>query len=91
MLKKWCTLRVIDEFRTSKNCCRCFNVTENVSYKYGEKNVKVNSVLRCKNNECGIVIDRDVNACKNIFNIFMSALNGQERPKEFSRKNTVCD
>ena len=38
---------IVDEYRTSKMCCRCDNETENVSYG----KVKVNSVLRCKNNE----------------------------------------
>ena len=39
---------------------KCDNETEKVSYG----KVKVNSVLRCKNNECGIVIDRDVMAVR---------------------------
>ena len=52
-------------------------------------NIKINSVLRCKNNECGTVIDRDINGCKNIYNIFKNALEGKERPKAFLRTNTV--
>ena len=74
-LKRWCTLKLVDEYRTSKMCCRCDNETEKVSYG----KVKVNSVLRCKNNECGIVIDRDVNGCKNIFKIFKCALDGKPK------------
>ena len=65
-------------------CCRCDSETEKVSYS----NVKVNSVLRCKNNECGIAIDRDVNGCKNIFKIFKCALDGKPRPKAFCRSTT---
>ena len=45
----------------------------------------VNSVLRCTNNECGIVIDRDINGCKNIYNIFLCALGNKPRPEAFCR------
>jgi len=81
-LKRWCTLKLVDEYNTSKLCCRCDNETEKVSYN----NVKVNSVLRCKNNECGIVIDRDINGCKNILKIFKCALERKDRPKAYCRQ-----
>ena len=84
-LKRWCTLKLVDEYCTSKMCCRCDSETEKVSYS----NVKVNSVLRCKNNECGIIIDRDVNGCKNIFKIFKCALDGKPRPKAFCRSTNT--
>ena len=84
-LKKWCKFVVIDEFKTSKICCKCHNETEKMSYN----NIKVNSVLRCKNNECGTVIDRDINGCKNIFNLFITALEGKERPKVFCRDEKI--
>ena len=80
-LKRWCKLKLVDEYCTSKLCCRCDSETEKVSYG----KVKVNSVLRCKNNECGIVIDRDVNGCKNIFKIFICALDGKVRPEAYCR------
>ena len=80
-LKQWCTLKLVDEYNTSKLCCKCESETEKVSYN----NVKTNSVLRCRNNECGIVIDRDINGCKNIFRIFKCALEGKERPKAYCR------
>ena len=60
---------------------RCHSEMEKMSYN----NIKINSVLRCKNNECGIVIDRDINGCKNIFNIFTKSLKGEEKPKKFCR------
>ena len=81
-LKRWCTLKLVDEYNTSKLCCRCDNETEKVSYN----NVKVNSVLHCKNNECGIVIDRDINGCKNILKIFKCALERKDRPKAYCRQ-----
>ena len=80
-LKRWCTLKLVDEYHTSKMCCRCDNETEKVSYD----KIKVNSVLRCTNNECRIVIDRDVNGCKNIFKIFKCALEGKPRPEAYCR------
>ena len=81
-MKRWCTLKLVDEYNTSKLCCRCDNETEKVSYN----NVKVNSVLHCKNNECGIVIDRDINGCKNILKIFKCALERKDRPKAYCRQ-----
>ena len=80
-LKKWCKLVLVDEYNTSKLCCRCHMKTEKMSYN----NIKVNSVLRCTNNECGIVIDRDINGCKNIYNIFLCALGNKPRPEAFCR------
>ena len=80
-LKRWCTIKLVDEYNTSKLCCKCESETEKVSYN----NVKINSVLRCRNNECGMVIDRDINGCKNIFKIFKYALEGKERPKAYCR------
>jgi len=53
-----------------------------------DNNVKINSVLRCRNNECGIVIVRDINGCKNIFKIFKCALEGKDRPKILPKKKT---
>ena len=84
-LKRWCTLKLVDEYCTSKMCCRCDSETEKVSYG----KIKVNSVLRCKNNECGIVIDRDVNGCKNIFKIFKCALEGKPRPEAYCRPKKI--
>ena len=59
----------------------CHYEMEKMSYN----NIKINSVLRYKNNECRIVIDRDINGCKNIFNIFTKCLKGEEKPKEFCK------
>jgi hypothetical protein len=77
-LTKWCDVVNVDEFRTSKLCCKCFSSTERV---YSQ----VNSVLRCKNVKCRNVIDRDVNGCKNILMILKSMLGLTIKPKEFNR------
>jgi hypothetical protein len=82
-LRKWCKVIDVNEFRTSKLCCKCHNETEKVSYN----SVKVNSVLRCLNNECGMIIDRDINGCKNILKMLMVSLNQIDKPDEFKRTN----
>jgi hypothetical protein len=82
-LRKWCKVLDVNEFRTSKLCCKCYTETQRVSYN----GIKVNSVLRCLNNECRMVIDRDINGCKNILKMLMVSLNQMELPKEFNRKN----
>ena len=80
-LKKWCKLVEVDEFRTSVTCYKCHSNTIKMSYN----SVQVNSVLRCSNNECGTVLDRDVNGCKNILHIFDAMLNRLPRPEAFCR------
>jgi hypothetical protein len=82
-LRKWCKVIDVNEFRTSKLCCKCHNDTEKVSYN----GVKVNSVLRCCNNECGMIIDRDINGCKNILKMLMVSLNQMDKPEAFKRTN----
>jgi hypothetical protein len=82
-LQKWCKVIDVNEFRTSKLCCKCHNETEKVSYN----GVKVNSVLRCCNNECGMIIDRDINGCKNILKMLMVSLNQMDKPEVFKRTN----
>jgi hypothetical protein len=82
-LRKWCKVLDVNEFRTSKLCCKCYTETQRVSYNGN----KVNSVLRCLNNECRIVIDRDINGCKNILKMLMVSLNQMELPAQFNRTN----
>ena len=82
-LKRWCRVIDVDEYKTSKMCCKCEKEME--KYKYNSESV--NSVLRCRNNECGIIIDRDINACKNILKILKAVLKDEERPEAFKRTN----
>lgn len=82
-LRKWCKVIDVNEFRTSKLCCKCHNETEKVSYN----GVKVNSVLRCCNNECGMIIDRDINGCKNILKMLKVSLKLIDKPEAFERTN----
>ncbi|CAM5998687.1 unnamed protein product [Sphagnum balticum] len=80
-LRKWCKTVDVDEFRTSKLCYHCHSETEKVSYG----DVKINSVLRCMNNECGMIVDRDINGANNIGSLFHNMIQGKERPEAFSR------
>jgi hypothetical protein len=82
-LRRWTKVVDVDEYRTSKLCCACHAETEKVSFNGS----KVNCVLRCKSNECGMVIDRDINGCKNILKVFLSLLKDKKRPLEFQRGN----
>ena len=37
-----------------------------------------------------MVIDRDINACKNILKIFITVLKDEERPEAFKRTKLFC-
>ena len=82
-LRKCCKVIDVNEFRTSKLCCKCHNETEKVYYN----GVKINSVLRCLNNECVMIIDRDTNGCKNILKMLIVSLNQMDKPEAFKRTN----
>jgi putative transposase len=48
----------IDEYNTSKKCCNCMNI---------KKNLGGNKIYKC--NKCKIIIDRDINAAINIYDL----------------------
>ena len=72
-LEKGTNLIICSEEYTSKTCTRCGLLTD----------VGSSEVYRCSS--CNLVIDRDINGCKNIFKIFKYALAGKERPKAYCR------
>ena len=81
-LEKWCDTKIsINEYCTSKTCYKCHGLMKKM--KYGD--VEVNKVLCCTNNKCGLVIDRDINASKNIYYLLSLLFCGRERPKVFCR------
>jgi putative transposase len=49
-------VKLIDEYMTSKTCCKCKNIKQDLK---GEK------IYNCS--ECNLVIDRDINAAINIY------------------------
>ena len=87
----------INEYRTSKMCHACAKETKQLDKEdYKEKSTfpfvpksplhtSVYSVLRC-NNGCGIIVDRDVNAAKNILHLLERQLDGSERPAFLTRQ-----
>jgi hypothetical protein len=83
-LRRWTKVIDVDEYNTSKKCCECWS--EMTKMKHDD--VSTYSVLRCENNECGIVIDRDVNASKNIRLLLRCRLGLEEKPVEFERPKT---
>ena len=91
-LKKYCKVVDVDEYLTSKLCHNCKCETENMRFNvYDEHNKKqsskkVHSVLCCKNTQCERnVMNRDVNASRNILEILMSTLTSKIRPICFRR------
>ena len=96
-LHKFCKVVDIDEYGTSQTCSECSNRVE--LYKNHIRRKKngvleptarmsnVFSVIRCKNNECKLcLMDRDINAARNILGLLVLQYLGQERPACFSRR-----
>jgi transposase len=68
----------IDEHRTSKCCSSCRSgEVHNVTYD----GKQCHQVVRCGNSElCGVVWQRDLNASRNIRELLMCKVRGDERP-----------
>lgn len=75
------TVVMVDEFKTSKTCSRCFRTVENVSYN----GVKCHQVVRCTNQACRAFWQRDFNAAMNIRECFVRLVTNQPRPAEMTR------
>lgn len=87
------TMTSTDEYRTSLMCSRCGSETCSIKYwkefgsdgKEDQRLIGCYGLRRCKNNECRITWDRDVNACQNILMVLSNDLNGLERPLHLQR------
>ncbi|EGZ25096.1 hypothetical protein PHYSODRAFT_326166 [Phytophthora sojae] len=97
-LSKYCRVELESEYRTSKvhHGCRQAHPGDLVNqYQRQEcrdgvvRNRKIHSVLHCLRNNggCGITVNRDVNASRNILRAFELRLSGQARPPELSRSS----
>lgn len=76
----------INEFRTSLVCSGCCtSKTKNVWYEKGDRSVKCHETIRCRNSECGVYWQRDVNGSRNIYSLLMAKVKGGERPSALSR------
>lgn len=76
---------LIDEFKTSKICCKCGN--ENEYYKkvvnretYKKDGTHVHGLLCCKNKNCSTLWNRDVNASINMLKILIYEIYFNARP-----------
>jgi|GEM_PF-6071062 hypothetical protein len=88
---------LVDECRTSLTCCDCKEENE---YKWQRrkdprpwkkgKTQKVWGLSRCKNSQCRIVHNRDVNSSKNILEISLCHISLQGRPDYFKRNHHNC-
>jgi len=96
-LSKVCRLELESEYRTSKvhHGCRAANPGDLVNQYQRRKcrdgvvrTCKVHCVLHCKlsNGSCGITVNRDVNASRNILRTFQLRLQGLPRPPEYCRQ-----
>ena len=77
----------INEFNTSKLYNKTLKEMENVSVKRKKHKNLLHEILTPKEEtKCRIFVNRDVNACKNIFLLGKCYLESQTRSEEFTRK-----
>jgi transposase len=75
----------IDEYRTSKNGCRCgeqMRKSRLVEYENGSFSTS-NGILSCR--VCKMSLNRDINGAINIHHLVYNHLNNLERPTWSSR------
>ena len=63
-----CKIIKVNPFNTSRQCSNCGWINENLNLS--------NRVFKCK--KCGIILDRDINAARNILHLGRVELNGRE-------------
>jgi len=85
---------LVDEFRTSCRCCECETgeckketVRKNPR-PFKDGSILVHALLCCKNINCGVWWNRDINGAKNIYKIVENCIKGKERPKYLSREKS---
>jgi len=85
---------LVDEFRTS---CRCSNCEEGVCKNeitrpnprpFRDGSIIVHALLHCKNVECGVWWNRDINGAKNIYKIAKQAIKEKDRPNYLKRESS---
>ena len=85
-------LYLVNEDRTSKTCHKCLSEVAPFSKRpsprpwQAGKIVEVFGLVRCKNVNCHIKLNRDYNASQNMVKIAQAALEGKERPEEFRKR-----
>ena len=89
------TVYLIDEFKTSKLCNKCEHLCENFlevpskkPWKKG-KNELCWGLIRCNNEKCNLIHNRDTNASLNMFKIVQNIMDGKGRPKAYKRDEKI--
>lgn len=92
-LKKYCCKQLevfmVDEYLTSQVCnkCKIRNVDNIVTQKSKRR---VHTILKCNQNTCNVIWNRDIMAANNILDIFLfAANNNNERLDVFKRSDTT--
>lgn len=89
-------VKLVDEFRTSKCCCKCDSVLEQKFHpqickrpgKYFGKQIKCHGLTRCTTCLNGVRLwNRDLNAALNIYRVAEQILSGLPRPPGLCRAN----
>src|SRR3972149_2687634 len=82
----------INEFRTSLLCNKCEHKVENFHWRESQKpknkgeQILVWGLVRCTNISCSLIMNRDKNACRNMYKIVESVLAGNGRPVNYRRE-----
>ena len=85
-LKFYCTVMMVDEFRTSKLHHPCGGELDNAKCHHSDGvNSKVYQVLLCRNRCRGVGMHRDKNAALNMLGLLQCQLRGEDRPECFRR------
>ena len=87
--RRFCTVSV-DEFRTSKLCCRCHGQLQNLRVEQQKKTKKVYRCLICPECESSkskqpTFVTRDLNAALNIRQLALKWITEKTRPEAFCR------
>jgi hypothetical protein len=100
MLREYCTVVSVDEYKTSKihNSCKCCDLKHQYSEVIDKKDKKtlktqkIHSILFCTNKNCnGITMNRDNNASKNILELLLHEVTNKCRHLSFLRTKEVSD
>ena len=96
-LSKHCTLKIMNEYATSKTCSFCYESVcqyrnRHINKKGKQRLQGIYGVIRCKSNECKLcTMDRDINASRNILYLLKLEYNKKNRPSCFKPAKTDCD
>lgn len=93
-MRRYATVKELDEYNTSKKCSNCESINENMEYMSRDKNGveeyrKCHQVVRCSNNECARFWQRDRNSAINHMKILLCFLRKEDRPKYLQRPLAV--